>query len=143
MIFWIFYLCSLNLFYIWSFVWCNTLHNPKYLDKPVKCLEMRLNIKSKWYFSRVFQPNTPLSRLRPGGFTLKCCNFVSFWSRTMFFTYKCGRIVSGLQLQQNTPLIWPVLGIPSKNGYTGPSGHTAFMSNRRRKKGKKDVVKKI
>ena len=40
----------------------------------------------------------------------------------MFFTYKLARIGPGLQWQPNTPLMWPVLGITSKNWYTEPSG---------------------
>ena len=36
----------LNLFDTGSFIWGITFHNLKYLDKPIKCLEMRANIKS-------------------------------------------------------------------------------------------------
>ena len=42
-------------------------------------------------------------------FSLKYCNFASFWARTMFFTYKWGRIEPGRQWWPNTPIIWLVL----------------------------------
>ena len=38
---------SLNLFDTGSFIWGITFHNLKYLDKPIKCLEMRAKIKSQ------------------------------------------------------------------------------------------------
>ena len=37
---------ALNLFYTGSFIWGISFHNLKYLDKPIKCLEMRATIKS-------------------------------------------------------------------------------------------------
>ena len=78
-------------------------------------------MKSKWYFSRILQPNTPLSV-----FDLEQC----------LFTYKWGRIVPGLQFQQNTTLIWPVLEIPSKMGIPGPvvTLHLCLIEEEKRQK---------
>ena len=43
---WIFNSIWLNLFNTCSFIWGITFHNLKYLDKLIKCLERRANIKS-------------------------------------------------------------------------------------------------
>ena len=43
---WIFNSIALNLIYTGSFIWGISFHNIKYLDKPIKCLEMRPKIKS-------------------------------------------------------------------------------------------------
>ena len=35
-------------FYTSPFIWYISIHHVKYLDKPIKCLEMRAKIKSVW-----------------------------------------------------------------------------------------------
>ena len=47
-------LISLNLFDTGSFIWGITFHNLKYLDKPIKCLEMRAKIKSVRNINKIF-----------------------------------------------------------------------------------------
>ena len=44
----------LNLFDTGSFIWGITFHNLKYLDKPIKCLEMRAKIKSVRKINEIF-----------------------------------------------------------------------------------------
>ena len=43
---WIFNTNFYWFFYIILFIWYISIHHVKYLDKPIKCLEMRANIKS-------------------------------------------------------------------------------------------------
>ena len=43
---WILNSIALNLFFTGSFIWGISLHNLKYLDTPIKCLEMSVKIKS-------------------------------------------------------------------------------------------------
>ena len=54
MVSWIFNSISLNLFHTGSFIWDITFHNLKYLDKPIKCLEMTAKIKSVWKIIEIF-----------------------------------------------------------------------------------------
>ena len=51
---WIFNSIALNLYYTGSFIWGISFHNLKYLDKPIKCLEMRAKIKSVRKFNEIF-----------------------------------------------------------------------------------------
>ena len=37
-----------------SFVWCISLHNLIYLDKPIKCLEIRAKTKLPWNIYEIF-----------------------------------------------------------------------------------------
>ena len=43
---WIFILNFHGFFYTSPFIWYISIHHVKYLDKPIKCLEMRAKIKS-------------------------------------------------------------------------------------------------
>ena len=45
---WIYNSISLNLFDTGSLIWGITFHNLKYLDKQIKCLEIRANMLSVW-----------------------------------------------------------------------------------------------
>ena len=44
----------MHLFYTGSFIWGISFHNLKYLDKPIKCLEMRAKIKSVRKTNEIF-----------------------------------------------------------------------------------------
>ena len=74
----IFILNFYGFFYIIIFIWGITFHNLKYLDKPIKCLEMRAEIKSVRFYeiflvishifkNRTFFPHSSI--LTPVSFT--------------------------------------------------------------------------
>ena len=70
MISWICNSIALNLFYTGSFIWGISFHNLKYLDKPIKCLEMRAKIKSVRKINEIF-----------------LCIFTYIWKLDIFSTY--------------------------------------------------------
>ena len=51
---WILLLNFYEFFKTIIFVWYISIHHLTYLDKLIKCLEMRENIKSKWYIFQLF-----------------------------------------------------------------------------------------
>ena len=51
---WILNSIGLNLSYTGSFIWSISFQNLKYLDKPIKCLEMRAKIKSVRTINEIF-----------------------------------------------------------------------------------------
>ena len=60
----------LNLFDTGSFIWGITFHNLKYLDKSIKCLEMRAKIKSVRKINEIFH-----------------CIFTYIWKKNIFPAY--------------------------------------------------------
>ena len=70
MISWIFNSISLTLFDTGPFIWGITFHNLKYLDKPIKCLEMRAKIKSVRKINEIF-----------------LCIFTYIWKSDIFSKY--------------------------------------------------------
>ena len=67
---WIFNSISLNLYHTGSFIWGITFHNLKYLDKLIKCLEMRAEIKPVRKINKIF-----------------LCIFTYIWKSDIFSTY--------------------------------------------------------
>ena len=67
---WIFNSIALNLFFTYSFIWGISYHNLKYLDKPIKCLEMRAKWKSVRKINEIF-----------------LCIFTYIWKLDIFSTY--------------------------------------------------------
>ena len=67
---WIFLLNIYGIFNTSLFIWYISIHHVKYLDKPIKCLEMRAKIKSVWKINEIF-----------------LCIFTYIWKLDIFSTY--------------------------------------------------------
>ena len=52
------------------FIWYISLHHVKYLDKPIKCLEIRAKMKPVWKINKIF-----------------LCIFTYIWKLDIFSTY--------------------------------------------------------
>ena len=106
MISWILNSIWFNLFDTGSFILDITFHNLKYLDKPIKCLEMRANIRSvrkinefSFVFSLIFKNRTFFAHTSI--FTKNAFLVISKFNIKMSYTYR--------NFAQDFMLIWSFL----------------------------------